>query len=115
MGIVMKGQLRFDEFMNISEEKPQQETSGCVEWRTPMVDPCYYCLCNSCINNADSTTVNPDRDTFPYDWEACFFCEDCRKFDGDTAKRNMEREQCARYEIDNFHVEQRRKRLRVLR
>lgn len=99
--------------MDISEEKPQKENSGCPEWRTPMVDPCYYCLCNSCINNAESTTVNPNE--APYDWKPCFCCEDCRKFDGDTAKRNMEREQCDRHEIDNYHVEQRRKRLRVLR
>lgn len=101
--------------MNISEEKSKQETVGCVEWRTPMVDPCYYCLCNSCINNAESTTVNPDIDKFSDDWEACFFCDDCRKFDGDTTKKNMEKEQCARYEIDNHHAEQNRKKLRVVR
>lgn len=111
----MKGQMRFDGSMNISEEKSRQETAGCVECRIPMVDPCYYCLCNSCINNAESTTVNPDRDKFPDDWEACFFCDDCRKYDGDTTKKNMEKEQCARYEIDNHHAEQKRKKLRVVR
>ena len=82
----MKGQLRFDEFMNISEEKPKQETSRCAEQRIPMVDPCYYCLCNSCINNAESTTVNLGNDNFSDDWEECFFCGECRKFDGDTKK-----------------------------
>ena len=109
----MKGQLEFDEFMNISEEKPQQETNGGVGWRTPMVDPCYYCLCNSCINNAESTTVNPDE--VPYNWNPCFFCDDCRKFDFDTAKKNMEREQCGKYEIDNYHAEQKRKNIKVVR
>lgn len=111
----MKGQLRFDEFINISEEKSKQETVGCIEWRTPMVDPCYYCLCNSCIYNAESTTVNPDIDKFSDDWEACFFCDDCRKFDGDTAKRNMEKEQCARYEIDDYHAKQNWKKFKVVR
>lgn len=110
----MKGQLRFDEFMNISEEKPKQETSRCAEQRIPMVDPCYYCLCNSCINNAESTTVNLGNDNFSDDWEECFFCGECRKFDGDTQKRNMEREQCARYEIDNYHAEQKRKKFKVI-
>lgn len=99
--------------MNISEERAQQESSEGVEWRTPMVDPCYYCLCNSCINNAESITVNPDE--VPYDWKPCFFCDDCRKFDGDTAKRNMEKEQCSRYEIDDYHAKQNRKKLRVVR
>lgn len=111
----MKGQLRFDEFMNVLEEKPQKETIGCIERRIPMADPCYYCLCNSCINNAESTTVNLGRDKFPDDWEACFFCDDCRKFDGDTAKRNMEREQCDRYEIDDYHAEQNRRKFRIVR
>lgn len=108
----MKRQLRFDEFMNISEEKSRQET---VECRTPMEGPCYYCLCNSCINNGESTTVNPGMDKFPDDCEACFFCDDCWKFDGDTAKRNMEREQCDRYEIDDYHAEQNRRKFRIVR
>ena len=80
-----------------------------------MADPCYYCLCNSCINNAESTTINFGRNKFPDDWEACFFCDDCRKFDGDTSKRNMEREQCDRYEIDDYHAEQKRKKFRVVK
>ena len=109
----MKGQLRFDEFMNISEEKRQQKADGCVGWRTPMVDPCYYCLCNSCINNAESITVNHDE--VPYDWKPCFFCDDCKMFDGDSTKRNMERNQCIRYEINNHHAEQNRKKFRVVR
>lgn len=111
----MKGQLRFDEFMNISEEKLQQETTGCIERRTPMEYPCYYCLCNSCINNAESMTVNPDVDKLPDDWEACFFCDDCWKYDGDTAKRNLIREQCGRYEIDDYHAELNRRKFRIVR
>lgn len=107
--------MRSDEFVNIYEERPQQKTSGRIEQRTPMVDPCYYCLCNSCINNIESITVNSDRDKFPDDWKVCFFCDDCRKFDGDTAKRNMEREQCDRYEIDAYHVEKNRKKFKVVK
>lgn len=107
--------LRFDEFMNVPEEKQQQETGGHVERRTPMVDPCYYCLCNSCINNVESTTVNLDKDKFSDDWEACFFCDDCQEFDGGTGKRNMEREQCDRYEIDNYHAKKKRKKFKVVK
>ncbi len=110
----MKGQLRFDEFMNISEEGTQQNTNGSIERKVPMVDPCYYCLCNSCINNAESITVNQGNNKFPDDWVACFFCDDCRIFDGDTAKRNMKRDQCARYEIDDYHAKQRRNNFKVI-
>lgn len=109
----MKGQLRFDELMNISEEQLQYENAEYVVLRTPMVDPCYYCMCNSCINNAESGTITPDE--LPYDWDPCFFCDDCKKYDADMGKRNMEREQCAKYKIDNYHAEQNRKKLRVVR
>lgn len=109
----MKGQLRFDEFMDISEEKPRQKTSGCAMYRTPMVDPCYYCLCNSCINNAESTTVNPDE--IPCVWEPCFFCDDCRVYDGDPAKKRLEREQCSRYRIDCYHAGQKRRKFKIVR
>ncbi len=107
--------LRFDEFMNVPKEKQQQEDGGCIERRTPMVDSCYYCLCNSCINNAESMTVNPDKDKLPDKWEACFFCDDCREYAGGIAKRNLEREQCDRYIIDNYHAEQKRKKFKVVR
>ena len=108
----MKGQMKFDEFMNISEEGIEQSPH---KQRPQMVDPCYYCLCDSCKNNAESTTVNLDKDKFPDDWEACFFCDECRIFDGDITKRNMEREQCSRYEIDNYHAERNRKKFKVMK
>lgn len=108
----MKGQLRFDEFMNISEEKPQQEINGCVEPRTPMVDPCYYCLCNSCINNAESVTVTPDE--LSDDWRPCFFCDICRNFDEESPDV-MERIECSEYVIDNYHAALNRKKLRIVR
>lgn len=110
--MIMEGQLRFDEFMNISEEKIQQEINGCVEQRTPMVDPCYYCLCNSCINNAESITVTPDE--LPDDWRSCFFCDICRNFDGESPEV-MERTECSEYVIDNYHAAQNRKKLRIVR
>lgn len=81
----MNGQLTFDEFMNITEEKPPEHKRE----RVPMVDPCYYCLCRSCINNAESLTVNPEE--VPYDWRPCFFCDICNNFDGESLE-NMERE-----------------------
>lgn len=106
----MKGQLRFDEWMNISEENPFPKPA---KERIPMVDPCYYCACNSCINNAENSKVTPDE--VSDNWDPCFFCDDCRKFDNDTSKRNLEREQCIRYEISNYHAEQNRKRFKVMR
>lgn len=106
----MKGQMRFDEWMNIFEEKTFPNP---VEYKIPMVDPCYYCACNTCINNVENFKVTPDE--VPDDWNPCFFCDECRKFDGDTSKKCMEREQCIRYEISNYHAEQNRKRLKVVR
>ena len=54
----MKGQMRFDNSGAVSEEpdcRPQKTE------RPLMNDPCYYCLCNSCINNAESRTITPDE------------------------------------------------------
>lgn len=104
----MKGQLTFDEFMNITEEKPSEQKQP----RVPMTDPCYYCLCNSCIYNAESRTITPDE--LPYDWKPCFFCDICRNFDGESPD-DMERTECSEYVVDNYHVAQNRKKLRIVR
>ena len=104
----MKGQLRFDEFMNIIEEQP---VPNVVECRPLMADPCYYCLCNSCINNAESLTIHPDE--LPYDWNPCFLCDECIKFDGKELK-NMCRTKCIKFEIDNYHADLNRKKFRVI-
>lgn len=80
--------------------------------RVPMVDPCYYCLCRSCINNAESLTVNPEE--VPYDWHPCFFCDICNNFDGESPE-NMEREECHEYVIDDYHARQNRKKFRIVR
>lgn len=106
----MKGQLVFDEFMNITEEKMHQNTSN---WRVPMVDPCYYCLCNSCIYNVENRSIKPEE--YPYNWEPCFYCDECRNFNGDITKKNMEREQCSRYKIDSYHAQINRKKFRSVR
>ena len=70
------------------------------------------CLCRSCINNAESPTVNPEE--VPYDWHPCFFCDMCNNFDGESPG-NMEREECHEYVIDDYHARQNRKKLRIVR
>jgi len=104
----MNGQLNFDEFMNITEEKPSEQKKD----RVQMEDLCYYCLCNSCINNAESRTITPAE--LPYDWKPCFFCDICKNFDGESAE-NMEREECREYVIDDYHAKQNRKKIRIVR
>ena len=104
----MNGQLEFDEFMNITEEKTLEQK----KYRVPMADPCYYCLCRSCINNAESLTVNPEE--VPYDWRPCFLCDICRNFDGESPD-DMERTECSEYVIDNYHAAHNRKKLRIVR
>lgn len=104
----MKGQLTFDEFMNITEERLLEQPKP----RVPMADPCYYCLCNSCINNAESRTITPDE--LPYDWKPCFFCDICRNFDGESPEV-MEKTECSEYVIDNYHAAQNRKKLKIVR
>ena len=100
--------IDLDKFMNITEEKPSEHKQE----RVPMVDPCYYCLCRSCINNAESLTVNPEE--VPYDWHPCFFCDICNNFDGESPE-NMEREECEEYMIDDYHARQNRKKFRIVR
>lgn len=104
----MKGQLTFDEFMNITEEKPLKQKQA----RVPMADPCYYCLCRSCINNAESITITPEE--LSYDWKPCFFCDMCKNFDGKSTE-NMERTECSEYVIDNYHAAQNRKKMKIVR
>lgn len=89
-------------------EKPPEHKQE----RVPMVDPCYYCLCRSCINNAESLTVNPEE--VPYDWRPCFFCDICNNFDGESPE-NMEREECEEYVIDDYHARKNREKLRIVR
>lgn len=101
--------MYFDENMNISEDKEQDTYK---DNRVEMVDPCYYCLCNSCINNAESVTVSPDE--VPYEWKPCFRCDECSLYDGKSHK-NMEKTECSEYIIDNYHAEQRRKKIRIVR
>lgn len=103
----MKNQLTFDGFMNRTEEK-QPEQKGV---RVFMADSCYYCLCKSCINNAESRTITPDE--LPHDWKPCFFCDTCKNFDGESIE-NMERTECSNYATDNYHAEQNRKKLRIV-
>lgn len=93
---------------NVEEEKPPEHKQE----RVPMVDPCYYCLCRSCINNAESLTVNPEE--VPYDWRPCFFCDICNNFDGESPE-NMEREECEEYVIDDYHARKNREKLRIVR
>ncbi len=105
----MKGQMRFDNSGAVSEEpdcRPQKAE------RPLMSDPCYYCLCNSCINNAESRTITPDE--LPYDWKPCFFCDICNNFDGESPE-NMEREECEKYMIDDYHARKNREKLRIVR
>lgn len=80
--------------------------------RGPMVDACYYCLCNTCMNNAESMTLTPDE--LPYDWKPCFFCDECSRF-GNDCHKDMKRKQCERYVIDNFHAEKNRKNFKIVR
>ena len=94
--------------LGLTEEKPSEHKQE----RVPMVDPCYYCLCRSCINNAESLTVNPEE--VPYDWHPCFFCDICNNFDGESPE-NMEREECHEYVIDDYHARQNRKKFRIVR
>ncbi len=110
----MYKQLDFDELMNIQEGGAgQAKERESVVLKPQMVNPCYYCLCDSCINNVENIKVRPDE--IPDRWESCFFCDDCRKYDNDTTKRNMEREKCSRYSIDNYHARQKRKKIRAVK
>lgn len=102
----MRGQLKFDELMNISEEIEKKNNSRIV-----MVDSCYYCLCNSCVNNAESTTVLPDE--ISDDYQPCFLCDECKFYD-DKNDKIMETEVCHKYLIDNYHALKKRKKFKSI-
>jgi hypothetical protein len=77
-----------------------------------MINPCYYCLCDSCINNVENTRVKP-TDVY-CGWKPCFQCDDCRVYDGDISKRSMEVASCERYAIDNYHAARNRKKFKLV-
>lgn len=104
----MRGQLKFDEFMNIMEEKTPLKTE---KTRVQMVDPCYYCLCNSCVKNAEN--INTKLEEIKDNEEFCFFCDECVMYDSENIK-NMERKMCNIYCIDNYHAMRNREKLRIL-
>jgi hypothetical protein len=109
----IKGQLRFDKFLDIYEETYVKTDVQTIEQRAPMIDPCYYCQCNSCVNNAESITVKADE--VPDDYKPCFLCDECQVFDGNFKNRRIEVTQCERYEIDNYHAEKARKKFKIVR
>jgi hypothetical protein len=77
-----------------------------------MEDPCYYCLCNSCINNAESKTIT--KNELPVNWNPCFFCDECKCFVRESTTK-LERTECPKYTIDNYHAKKNRKKLRVVK
>lgn len=77
------------------------------------MEECYYCLCDSCVNNVENFKVKSNET--PHNYEPCFCCDDCRVFDGDIAKRNMKRVKCDRYKIDNYHAEKNRKKFKIVK
>lgn len=83
-----------------------------MQFKTPMLDPCYYCLCNSCVNNVESRTVNVRE--VPNDYDPCFICDDCCVYDGDCQKKNMEIEKCKKYIIDDYHAQKNRKKIKII-
>lgn len=103
----MNGQMRFDNLMNITIEQPEKITH-----RTTMVDPCYYCLCNSCIGNVESLTVKPQE--ISDKTKICFRCDECSAYCGkDKGKKYLEKIECAEYQIDDYHAEKNRKKFKI--
>ena len=72
-----------------------------------MVDPCYYCLCRSCINNAESLTVNPEE--VPYDWHPvlllAIYCNNLME-----RAQKIWKEECEEYMIDDYHARKNREK-----
>lgn len=105
----MNGQIGFDIFMNLSEEKSEILV---VKPRPAMADPCYYCLCKSCINNVENIRTTPDEIT--QNWVPCYCCDDCSRYD-DRKKISQETEHCNQYAIDNYHAEKNRRKFKIMR
>lgn len=92
--------------------KPEEKSLTPKQNKVPMANPCYYCLCNSCINNAESRTVTPKE--LPNNWNPCFFCDICSNYDEKEIK-NMEKDECMNYRIDDYHVIKNRKKMKIVR
>lgn len=55
---------------------------------------CQNCICNFCANSCElySEYRTPGEAT-----EACFSCDDCRRYDGNWEKRDLYRQSCPNY------------------
>lgn len=77
-----------------------------------MIDPCYYCLCKSYINNLEDTRVKLEE--IRKDCTPCFICDNCCVYDGDVKKKNMEIESCEKYLIDNYNAKKNRGKIKII-
>ena len=77
--------------------------------RSNYVFPCVGCLCDHCANSVE-TIDNCTGEAK----EACFVCDECRWYDGDTRYKDMWRQHCGAYIVTNEHAERLRRKLKLI-
>ena len=71
---------------------------------------CAGCRCNHCANNVE-TGDNCAGETR----KACFICDECNWYDGDTKHKDMWRRECENYIVTNEHAERLRHRIKLVK
>lgn len=86
----------------------QQEPTESKETYKNYACPCGGCVCNTCVNNVDCTTVKKGEQKEP-----CFNCDECFYFWG-TGKVNKKYE-CAKYIITEQSAKDTRNSFKVIK
>lgn len=69
--------------------------------------PCADCLCNHCANNVETgDSCTGEAKIF------CFFCDECKWFDGNPSNKDMRRWKCEQFVITQQQAERLRKKIR---
>ena len=83
---------------------------------------CYGCKCNHCLYNCELESWYLTPGEVENVEDICYFCDECRGFDGDYRKRSNYRTECSRQRFPKKYLAQeeliaqrRRRRLVVIK
>ena len=69
---------------------------------------CYGCACDHCVCNAEITIWDLTPGELRDGEEICFFCDECKNYDGDYKKRSQWREKCSRQRLAEKYLQRKR-------
>ena len=69
---------------------------------------CYGCTCNHCLFNVELESWYFTPGEVKDVEDLCYFCDECRYYDGDSQKRSQHRKECGKCLLPKKYIEQTR-------